>query len=156
MRVSRWVGKADFATGSHRDTQPNLYILPLVVNCVFACNIFVLDVMRLAVNIGQYQRRRMRADTHLHGDRHAGMRICIYTYTHAGHVLILAVIRIARNWFTCGWAPPPSESKCSGYGHAMYSGNQLPRWNWHRRKQSVDCIDLCPGATVHTYVTACP
>ena len=26
-----------------------------------------------------------------------------------GHVLILAVIRIARNWSTSGWAPPPSE-----------------------------------------------
>ena len=92
------MGKADFATGSHRDTQLYLYILRLVVNCVFACNIFVLDVMRLVVNIGQYHRRRMRVDTHthVHGDRHAGMRICIYTYTHAGHVLILAVIRIAR------------------------------------------------------------
>ena len=32
--------------------------------------------------------------------------------------------------------------------------NQLPRWNWHRCKQSVDCIDLCPCATVHIYVKA--
>ena len=32
--------------------------------------------------------------------------------------------------------------------------NQLPRLNWHRCKQSVDCIHLCPSATVHTYVNA--
>ena len=32
--------------------------------------------------------------------------------------------------------------------------NQLPRWNWHRCKQSVDCIDLCPCATVHTHIKA--
>ena len=52
MPVSRQVGKADFATGSHRDTQTYFYILHLVVNCIFAYNIFVLDVIRLAVNIG--------------------------------------------------------------------------------------------------------
>ena len=33
--------------------------------------------------------------------------------------------------------------------------NQLPRWNWHRCKQSVDCIDLCPFVTVHTHAKAC-
>ena len=32
--------------------------------------------------------------------------------------------------------------------------NQLPRWNWHRFKQSVDYIDLCPCATVHTHAKA--
>ena len=32
--------------------------------------------------------------------------------------------------------------------------NQLPRWNWHRCKQSVDCINICPCATVHTHVKA--
>ena len=215
MHVSRWVGKADFATGSHRDTQTYFYILPLTVNCVFAYNIFVLDVIRLVVNIGQYHRRRMHADIHtcMGTDMHTyihkysccffpgcGKRpitykadklsraqqvmnsqnsdrgnivsyqlsstfdsrhrdcankhspnlrrgttllewTCVYLnigihtqcamaqwkterdkYTafaltilitkcrvQTGHVLILAVIRIARNWFTSGWAPPPSE-----------------------------------------------
>ena len=42
-----------------------------------------------------------------------------------GHILILAVIRIVRNWSTSGCAPPPSESKCSGYGYAMYSGQSV-------------------------------
>ena len=227
MHVSRWVGKADFATGSHRDTQTYFYILPLSVNCVFAYNIFVLDIIRLTVNIGQYHRRRMRMRTftrawrqtcrhaymheHIHARTHPYINIrnvffpgcgkrpithkdaaklsraqwglnsqssdkgnivscqlsstfdsrhrdcankhspkgggqpfwnehvfistSVYTqcamaqgkterdkYTafaltilitkykvQTGHVLILAVIRIARNWFTSGWAPPPSE-----------------------------------------------
>ena len=51
-----------------------------MVKCVFAYNIFVLDVIRLTVNIGQYHSRRMRD---VHGNRHAGMRIYMYTYTHA-------------------------------------------------------------------------
>ena len=70
------MGKADFATGSHRDTQTYFYILPLAVNCVFAYNIFVLDVIRLTVNIGQYHRRRMRAV--IHTCMETDMQACVY------------------------------------------------------------------------------
>ena len=79
MHVSRQMGKADFATGSHRDTQ-TFFILPLVVNCVFAYNIFVLDVIRLTVNVGQYHSRRMRADRHTCTE--TDMRACVYACTH--------------------------------------------------------------------------
>ena len=80
MHVSRWVGKADFATGSHKDIQIYFYLLPLAVNCVFAYNIFVLDVIRLTVNIGQYHRRRMRAD--IHTCMETNMLACVYACTH--------------------------------------------------------------------------
>ena len=80
MHVSRQVGKADFAIGSHRDTQTYLYILPLIVKCVFAYNIFVLDVIRLTVNIGQYHSRRMRTDRHTWME--TDMQACVYAYTH--------------------------------------------------------------------------
>ena len=80
MHVSRWVGKADFATGGRRDTQTYFYILPLAVNSVFAYNIFVLDVIRLAVNIGHYHRRRMRAD--IHTCMETDMQACVYACTH--------------------------------------------------------------------------
>ena len=58
------------------------YILPLVVNCVFAYSIFVLDVIRLVVNIGQHDSRHMLADRHVHGDtcRHAYMHVHIHAY----------------------------------------------------------------------------
>ena len=85
MYVSRWVGKADFATGSHRDTQTSFCISPLAVNCVFAYNIFLLDVIRLVVNIGQYHRRRIRADRHtcMETDMQACVYACTHTRTHA-------------------------------------------------------------------------
>ena len=84
MHVSRQVGKTDFATGSHRDTQTYFYILYLVVNCIFPYNIFVLDVIRLAVNIGQYHSRRMGADTRAWRQtcRHAYMHVHIHARTH--------------------------------------------------------------------------
>ena len=85
IHVSRQVGKADFARGSHKDTQTYLYILPLVMSCVFAYNIYVLDVIRLTKNIGQYQSRRMPADRHtcMETDMQACVYACTYTHTHA-------------------------------------------------------------------------
>ena len=80
MHMNRQVGKADFATGNYGDTQTYFYILPLVVNCVFAYNIFVLDIIRLAVNISQYHSRRMRADRHTCAE--ADIEACVYTCTH--------------------------------------------------------------------------
>ena len=80
MHVSRQVGEADFATGSHRDTQTYFYILPLILKCVFAYKIFVLDVIRLTINIGQYHSRRMRADRHT--CKETDMQACEYACTH--------------------------------------------------------------------------
>ena len=254
MHISRPVGKADFATGSPRDTQTYFYILPLIVKFVFAYNIFVFNVIRITVNIGQYHSRRMRD---VHGDRHVGMRICMYTYTHArihtwifvlfffsgcGKRLITQIVAdpagieltkfgqgqhhqlpiVQHVWFTVPKAgatrlkwtcstsvyahsvlwhretlkqtntlhlrwriwllhadfkpdmfsfsfwlwelpeidPPVVVHHRPANRNAVVTGtrcivvNQLPRWNWHRCKQSVDCIDLCPFATVHTHAKA--
>ena len=66
MHVSRQVGKTGFTTGSHRDTPTYFYILPLVVNCVFAYTISVMDVILLAVNIVYvYVHRHARTHTYI-------------------------------------------------------------------------------------------
>ena len=68
-----------------RDTQTSFCISPLAVNCVFAYNIFLLDVIRLVVNIGQYYRKRIRADRHtcMETDMQACVYACTHTRTHA-------------------------------------------------------------------------
>ena len=93
MHMSRQVGKADFATGTHRATQTCFYILPLIVKFVFAYNIFVLDVIRPTVNIGQYHSRPMRD---VHGDKHVHIYARTHTYIN---------IRVGFFFSGCGKRP---------------------------------------------------
>ena len=80
VEINFTVTLADFATGIHKDTQTCFYMVPLIVKCIFAYNIFVLDVIRLTENIGQYHSRPMRD---VHGDKHAYMHVHIHARIHA-------------------------------------------------------------------------
>ena len=151
------------------------------VNCVFAYNIYVLDVIRLTENIGQYHSRLMRASPQRRGQLVWNKRVNFNTGIHTrcvmaqgntetdkytafaltiliakcrvqtGHVLILAVMIIARNWFTSGWATLPSDDRNVVIMDTLCAVvNQLPRWNWHRCKHPL--ITLIPGPLVLPFI----